>query len=117
MIKCTRIHRHRWVAVAALLLAATSTVFSPPGAAQSTNDSFCLTHDDLVSHLTQRFGERRVSIAATTGGALIELFVSQSGSWTILGTMPGGPTCVVATGDYWEWIGMSPTRSRPTGKS
>ena len=33
---------------------------------------------------------------------LVELFVSKSGSWTMLMTTPEGMTCIMATGQSWE---------------
>jgi hypothetical protein len=35
-------------------------------------------------------------------GSIVEILVSQTGSWTILVTSPNGTSCVVAVGDYWE---------------
>ncbi len=33
---------------------------------------------------------------------VIELFTAESGSWTILITMPGGVTCMMGSGEGWE---------------
>jgi hypothetical protein len=30
--------------------------------------------------------------------------VSPGGTWTIMMTVPGGPTCIVATGKQWETL-------------
>ena len=33
---------------------------------------------------------------------MVELFTAETGTWTILITMPGGPTCVLGSGQSWE---------------
>ena len=36
---------------------------------------------------------------------MLEVFASaETGTWTITLTMPGGPTCLVASGEAWEWL-------------
>ena len=42
----------------------------------------------------------------TSTGKVMELLTSSAGSWTILVTMPGGPTCVIAAGESWEELAV-----------
>lgn len=39
---------------------------------------------------------------APTGKALIELYASKDGKWTILATTLDGNSCIVASGDGWQ---------------
>ena len=40
----------------------------------------------------------------TDKGAVLEEYASKTGSWTFLVTMPSGLTCVVASGQSWEFL-------------
>ena len=72
----------------------------PPAFAQTV----CGTHADLLKHLADRYGEQPHSIAFTDQGSLVEVVVSPKGSWTIVITAPGSPSCIVATGKEWETV-------------
>ncbi len=58
----------------------------------------------LLEQLEQKFSERRTAYGLTADGRLVEVFVGPSGSWTILATAPGGPTCLVSSGAGWQEI-------------
>ena len=44
---------------------------------------------------------------------MIELMRSEAGTWTLLLTLPGGATCVLAHGENWESV-MQPVESSAT---
>ena len=78
---------------AATLLASTAT-------AQSRN---CGDHATVVERLASGYGESRQSMGLGSDGTVIEVFASlDSGSWTITVTRPGGPTCLVASGQAYQ---------------
>ncbi len=80
--------------VGAMLLAADQAF------AENTN---CAPHDVVVERLADRFGESRQSIGLASNNAVVEIFASlESGSWTIAMTQPGGPTCLVASGEAFQ---------------
>lgn len=62
----------------------------------------CAPRDDIVSQLTQRFKETPEANGITPDGMLLEVFVSEAQSWTILITSPKGVSCIAATGESWE---------------
>ena len=68
-------------------------------AAQNRN---CGPRDQVVQHLTESFGETRQSIGLGADNAVIEVFTSETGSWTITVTYPNGATCLVASGQAFE---------------
>lgn len=45
------------------------------------------------------------------GKAMFELFISKTGSWTVLASKPDGRSCFVAAGDSWHQIKMVPGKS------
>lgn len=78
----------------ALVLSA-ATVSAQPGR--------CATHDLVVTRLAERFGESRQSIGLAANNAVVEVFASlETGTWTITVTEPGGPTCLVASGEAYQ---------------
>ena len=64
----------------------------------------CATHDDVVSNLTKRFQEKQKAFGLIGNKAIVELFVSGKGSWTIIVTGTDGKACVIAAGEGWENI-------------
>jgi hypothetical protein len=62
----------------------------------------CGPHDKIMEVLNQRFQESRQALGLAGHVAMIELFVSARGSWTMTSTNTQGLTCVIAAGDAWE---------------
>ncbi|MCW0232372.1 MAG: hypothetical protein OJJ21_02110 [Ferrovibrio sp.] len=60
----------------------------------------CGLRDDMGKMLDQRFGEQPQA-AGVVGDRIVELLVSQTGSWTILITSTDGRACVVTGGEDW----------------
>jgi hypothetical protein len=73
-----------------------------PVFAQSTN---CGAHDVVVARLATGYGESRQSIALGANNTVVETFASaETGSWTITVTTPDGPTCLVASGQSYQYL-------------
>lgn len=71
-------------------------------AAQSTN---CGPHDRVVQGLAEGYGEARVSMALGSNNTVVETFASaETGTWTITVTTPDGPTCLVASGQSYQYL-------------
>lgn len=82
----------------ALLLA----LLAAPLAAEART---CGPHAAIVERLAQGWGESRQSIGLGADNAVVEVFASaETGTWTITVTAPGGPTCLVASGEAWEAV-------------
>ena len=64
----------------------------------------CLPHSEMVAHLAEAYGERQVSIGVTAQGPLVEMFVSQSGTWTMIVTSTNQDACAAASGDGFMMI-------------
>jgi hypothetical protein len=65
----------------------------------------CADHATVVERLGERYGESRQSIGLASDNAVIEVFASMdTGSWTITVTRPGGPTCLVAAGQAYQYL-------------
>ena len=86
----------RWV-----LIAVAATVVAL-GVAPAFAQSFCGDRVKVTAKLEKNYNERRSGLGLGSNGGVIELFTAESGSWTILITMPGSVTCVLGSGEGWE---------------
>ncbi len=85
--------------LAGLLAAGAGAAFTPVAAAAA---QVCGDHAKMVAKLGKDYRELAAGIGLTAGGAVIELFTAETGSWTILMTTPGARTCVMSIGEGWE---------------
>lgn len=72
-----------------------------PARAQSM-PAVCGDRATIVAALRGDHGETKAARGLATGGGLVELFTAETGTWTLLLTLPGGPTCLMGVGDSWE---------------
>ncbi|MGF1610128.1 MAG: hypothetical protein ACFCUQ_12085 [Kiloniellales bacterium] len=89
----------------ALLSAGLAAVLAAPAAAQIGD---CAPRDMLLGKLQQAFAEEPVHVGVTVKGELLEVLVGPSGTWTVLVSIPGGPTCVASHGDGWRALKPEP---------
>ena len=82
----------------AVSLVSIAAIPSPASAQQQP--MLCGLRDDMGKMLDQRFGEQPQA-AGVVGDRIVELLVSQTGSWTILLTSTDGRACVVTGGEDW----------------
>jgi hypothetical protein len=81
------------VLIGGLLMAA-----APPASAAA----FCADRDEMVKSLSDKFKEKSAALGQINGSAVIEVFVSDKGSWTILATGTDGKSCVLSAGEGWQ---------------
>ncbi len=68
----------------------------------------CGLHTDIVKNLAKIHSEIPQAIGISSEGALLEILVSSTGTWTILVTDPSRKTCLVANGQDWESLPVIP---------
>ncbi len=57
----------------------------------------------MLGHLAKKYGEAPAAVGVTNKGGLIEVLTSSDGlTWTIIVSMPGGTSCLVAVGEGWR---------------
>ncbi len=64
----------------------------------------CGSHDKLVNVLSERFKEKRQVLGLVSARAVMEVFISSQGTWTILITDTNGTSCVTAAGNEWQEV-------------
>lgn len=78
---------------------------SSPANAQSAQ-MVCGERVEIVNALESGHQEQKTAAGLSGNGGLVELFTGVAGSWTLLLTLPGGPTCLLGAGEAWEgWDG------------
>lgn len=73
----------------------------------------CGARSNILEALRNGYQERPVSRGVTATGALLEVFAGPSGSWSILVTVPGGPTCLVSSGEGWRRLPLADQNDDP----
>ena len=85
----------------AAVLAAVS-LFSSAGVASAAAP--CGSHDALAKSLTTKFKEARRIMGVVNANAVMEIFMSPQGTWTVLVTDTTGTACVIASGQDWQEV-------------
>jgi hypothetical protein len=86
----------KWMkyALVALLAAA--------GIASAQAQQNCGPHGDLIAHLGDKYQERQLGYGTVGNFAIMEIYASAAGSWTVIVTDVAGKSCIVAAGEGWE---------------
>lgn len=85
-------------ALAAVFFAGRALDLAAPAQAQSV----CGDRTEIIKVLAAKYHELPRAFGIAGQRNLTELFVSESGSFTILITQPMGVTCILATGLEWQ---------------
>lgn len=104
-------------AAAPLIALAALTLSGPASAQEQAPDQqmgvaqaryYCLPHEQAADKLSTKFEEKVVGIGlGQDQKSVVELYVSEEGSWTILVTLNNGMSCITAAGK--DWTEMAPT--------
>jgi hypothetical protein len=90
------------VILAALALVASCAATVEPGEQPAV--MHCTTSGAARAALAA-VGERETGRGISAGGILVQLYTAPGGSpWTLIITRPGGETCLLARGVFWEVI-------------
>jgi hypothetical protein len=65
-------------------------------------ESSCGPRADIVAKLAQEFKENQQAVGFVNENAVLEVFVSGTGSWTIIATGTDGKSCLLSAGQNWE---------------
>jgi hypothetical protein len=82
------------------------------GTAQQTQ---CAPRDNLIAHLTEKYGETRQSMGLAGPETMMEVYASSdTGTWTITMTMANGNMCMIASGQGFERLAEElPAKGEP----
>ena len=83
------------------------SLFGSAGVASAA--AFCGSHDTLTKSLNTKFKEARRVMGVVNAKAVMEIFMSPQGTWTVLVTDTSGTACVIATGHDWQEVPIEMT--------
>lgn len=64
--------------------------------------AMCGERHEVVAELSQQYNETPMAVGQVDGNAVVEILVSETGSWTILATGTDGKSCIVSAGEGFE---------------
>jgi hypothetical protein len=64
--------------------------------------AMCGERSQLVADLQQQFSEAPMAVGQVDDQAVVEILVSDAGTWTILATGTDGVSCVVSAGEGFQ---------------
>jgi hypothetical protein len=91
----------RSLTLTAAALALSAAAMTSPAAAQNAQ-MVCGERVEIVNALESGHHEKKAAAGLSGNGGLVELFTGEAGTWTLLLTLPGGPTCLLGAGEAWE---------------
>ncbi len=93
------------------LILAAALLFPAAAPAQSLP---CAARERVLAFVIDQRGEVRLATGEAAQGASIELFASESGTWTLLLNLPDGRSCLLANGEGFRATeGLQPARGNP----
>ena len=78
------------------------TLFGSAGVASAAAP--CGSHDAVANSLTTKFKEARRIMGVVNAKAVMEIFMSPQGTWTVVVTDTKGMACIIATGQDWQEV-------------
>lgn len=75
---------------------------TPAPGADMLEMAMCGDRDAVLTELKQQFDETPMAVGQVDANAVVEILVSDSGSWTILATGTDGKSCIVSAGEGFE---------------
>ena len=87
-------------------------VLSPMALISSTHapalaDTACGPRAEIVAKLAQEFKESQQAVGLVNENAVLEVFVSGNGTWTIIATGTDGKSCLLSAGKDWQRASVS----------
>ena len=83
-----------------LIIGAALAVLSVPAMAQQMP---CGPRDKVINGIAGKFGETRQSIGLHPRGSIVEVYANtETGTWTIVVTTPGGRSCLMSAGQSFQ---------------
>jgi len=72
------------------------------GATQAKADQHCAPRADIIKALGDKYHESVAGRGLINPNVVLEIFVSDQGSWTVLASDIKGQSCVMSVGEGWD---------------
>ena len=85
-----------------LMAAMMAAVAVTGGAASANAAAQCAPRADIIKALGDKFHETEAGRGLINPNVVLEIFVSEQGSWTVLASDTKGQSCVLSVGEGWD---------------
>lgn len=93
----------RLLIAAAFVALMAMPAFAGHGGTSPAGRPACHSRKAIMQHLAKNYQERSIALGVANNGGVVELFIAKEGkTWTLIITLPSGPTCLLAAGKDWE---------------
>lgn len=79
-----------------------------PAATLSQPEYNCASQSDLRSYLEEAYAEKLAAVGMVNEQTIMEIYVADTGTWTVVLTNPAGVSCLVLSGQGWQSIWKRP---------
>lgn len=70
----------------------------------------CGNRSSLVEMLINKYNETPRALGLSSSNKLaMEIYVSEKGTWTVMMTTTSGITCIMAAGNSWQQVAITPS--------
>ncbi len=66
------------------------------------SQEICGTRQDIVAALARDFKEQPNAMGVVDKNVVMEVFVSDTGTWTMIASGTDGNSCIIASGEGWD---------------
>ena len=84
------------------LLAAMVAAYPLPADSQAVAN--CANRSQVIDFLAKQYSEKAAAVGLINQQAVMELYASDNGTWTLVVTDVSGRSCVILAGKSWEQI-------------
>ncbi|MDI7864535.1 hypothetical protein MRS76_21605 [Rhizobiaceae bacterium n13] len=95
-----------WQGLTLPALAAVGVLVSIPASGASPSDDrtlpYCDERADIARLLNDQFAQKLAAIGLVNRRAVMEIYVSRVGNWSIILSRADGKSCVLMTGEGWK---------------
>lgn len=78
------------------------------GSTYSQQSNLCTSRQAMVKALKGKYHEKRRGMGVVSNVGVMEIYVSATGTWTVVMNMTNGMSCIVAAGRDWEEMAIKP---------
>ncbi|MGX7875579.1 hypothetical protein ACVDG5_025215 [Mesorhizobium sp. ORM6] len=78
------------------------TAMAMSGVVQAEAAGQCAARTDIVKALGDKFHESEAGRGLINPSVILEVFVSEQGSWTVLASDTKGQSCILSVGEGWD---------------
>jgi hypothetical protein len=90
------------IGLACALAIGTLSLIALPANADTSGQAQCGPREEVIKVLNAKYQENQRALGLINEKAMMELYISTRGTWTMVVTNEAGISCVLAAGEAWD---------------